>query len=189
MFNVERTGGSKTNSPNPRSRHHASQSFGIDPKRIPPIGESERMIQSSSQRKGKIDPSLVKMLSENQDEQMDAFSQRNKSNISKDPDYDPNEESKLSFPENFGAMSAAKQKEMLLKAENSTKPPFRIFRPVKRDTELNKNSIFYDCSESIDFVNNSEGKVLEMSIKDEANDPISTAKKEKMVSVSLVVTC
>jgi hypothetical protein len=184
VFNVERTGGPKTNSPNPRIRTHASHSFGIDPKRVPYIGEAERMIHSSSQRKGKIDPSLVKMLSENQDEQVDVYSQRNKSNKSKDPDYDPNEESKLSYQEGFGAMSAAKQREMLSKMDNNSKPPFRIFRPIKRDTELNKNSIYYDCSENIDFVNNAEGKVLEMNMKDETIESIPTNKKEKIASVS-----
>lgn len=102
-----------------------SQSFVIDPKRIPPNNPNERIVMTALDRKGSIHPGLKNLIGTDDDEYVRVNHRKRRRLNSRDSDFEPNEESKLGDHE--GADSPlSKQKDAQLGADSDAELPFRI---------------------------------------------------------------
>lgn len=162
IFNVERTGGSRSNSPPRMNKARSNKTFAIDPKMAVNKTENEPVLRSSSDRKGDLDPGLMNLLASELDEPMEQ-AELKKNLTHKSSEIDKDEESKHGYQEGLGPTAATKQKPQLNSAEIENQLPFKIYRPcpstwAKNDNSADaKDAYYFNSSQNIDSVNNAQG--------------------------------
>lgn len=172
IFNVERRSPKTGQLVRGMSQSKNSQGFSIDPIPIHQQTPQERTMTEDGRGRKQVHPGFRSLLPNENDDQTERYSSRRR-NRNRDSEFDPNEESKH-YTEDVAGGYYSKHKNPNVDLGEDIKLPFKIYRPCstlwKNDETgqrnqagtLTKDSIFIECSEAIDAINNSQRKFNEI---------------------------
>jgi hypothetical protein len=86
-------------------------------------------IITSDQRKGRVDPALMKLFPVEDNDQQESYSRMSKYVRSLDPESDPFEETKLSIPDGYTMLPQMKNMDFQNQVQGNMNLPFKVFRP------------------------------------------------------------
>jgi len=128
----------------------------------------------------------MKLFPVEDNDQQESYSRMSKYVRSLDPESDPFEETKLSIPDGYTMLPQMKNMDFQNQVQGNMNLPFKVFRPWKAKDKIDKNTLFSNWAENMDFINNAQGKSFDQENMDKSDDD-QPLKSERIMNVSFLL--